>query len=57
MYPMDEQLIELNMVDHLQGLGFADHFQGEIQKFLQYAYRYTHMFIFENIAWNCTAIF
>lgn len=57
MYPMDEQLIQLNMVDHLQRLGLAACFQGEIQKILQYAYRYIHMFIFENIAWNCTAIF
>ncbi|RVW46281.1 (E,E)-geranyllinalool synthase [Vitis vinifera] len=38
MYPMDEQLIQLSMVDHLQKLGLADHFHKEIENILEHVY-------------------
>ncbi|XP_034698760.1 (E,E)-geranyllinalool synthase-like [Vitis riparia] len=38
MYPMDEQLIQLIMVDHLQKLGLADHFHKEIENILEHVY-------------------
>lgn len=38
MYPMDEQLLQLRMVDILEKLGLADHFHKEIEKILQHVY-------------------
>ncbi|KAL2495085.1 geranyllinalool synthase [Forsythia ovata] len=38
-YPMDEELIKLCMVDHIQRLGLAEHFNEEIEKILAKIYR------------------
>ncbi|XP_057764549.1 S-linalool synthase [Salvia miltiorrhiza] len=39
MYPVDEELIKLCVVDHLQGLGLAAHFNQEIERLLTQLYR------------------
>ncbi|XP_059595850.1 (E,E)-geranyllinalool synthase-like isoform X1 [Vitis vinifera] len=38
MYPMDEQLIQLSMVDHLQKLGLAYCFDKEIENILEHVF-------------------
>ncbi|CAI9756495.1 unnamed protein product [Fraxinus pennsylvanica] len=38
-YPVDEELVKLCMVDHVQRLGLAEHFNGEIEKILAQIYR------------------
>ncbi|KAL2495082.1 geranyllinalool synthase [Forsythia ovata] len=38
-YPMDEELIKLGMVDRVQRLGLAEHFNEEIEKILAKIYR------------------
>ena len=40
---MDEQIIQLNMVDHIQRLGLAYHFQEEIENILENVYRYNQL--------------
>ncbi|WJZ96336.1 hypothetical protein VitviT2T_015030 [Vitis vinifera] len=43
MYPMDEQLIQLSMVDHLQKLGLAYCFDKEIENILEHVFRATDL--------------
>ncbi|RVX08508.1 (E,E)-geranyllinalool synthase [Vitis vinifera] len=43
MYPMDEQLIQLSMVDHLQKLGLAYRFDKEIENILEHVFRATDL--------------
>ncbi|CAK9152489.1 unnamed protein product [Ilex paraguariensis] len=43
MYPTDEELIKLCMVNHIQRLGLAEHFNEEIEEILSHVYRtYNH---------------
>ncbi|KAA8515305.1 hypothetical protein F0562_018465 [Nyssa sinensis] len=39
MYPMDEELIKLSMVNQIQRLGLAEHFNEEIEEILSRVYR------------------
>ncbi|KAI8567584.1 hypothetical protein RHMOL_Rhmol02G0133200 [Rhododendron molle] len=39
MYPMDEELIKLSLVNQITRLGLAEHFSGEIEVILSEAYR------------------
>ncbi|XP_058202805.1 (E,E)-geranyllinalool synthase-like [Rhododendron vialii] len=39
MYPMDEELIKLSLVNQVTRLGLAEHFSGEIEVILSEAYR------------------
>lgn len=40
VYPVDEDMIRLCMVDHLSRLGCAEHFAAEIGSVMERAYRY-----------------
>ncbi|KAG5561541.1 hypothetical protein RHGRI_004549 [Rhododendron griersonianum] len=42
MYPMDEELIKLSLVNQVTRLGLAEHFSGEIEVILSEAYRQGH---------------
>lgn len=45
-YPMDEELIKLFVVNHVQRLGLADHFTHEIEDILAQLYRYERKCIY-----------
>ncbi|KAK1284709.1 S-linalool synthase [Acorus calamus] len=42
VYPVDEELVKLCVVDHLERLGLADHFADDIEHALHEVYRFTH---------------
>ncbi|CAA0817905.1 (E-E)-geranyllinalool synthase, partial [Striga hermonthica] len=47
-YPVDGDLVKLCIVDHLQGLGLAEHFNEDIEKILAQVYRHVFLTLFSN---------
>lgn len=46
VYPLDEELIKLCMLDKLLNLGLAEHFAEEIKEMLAQIYRYIMLLTF-----------